>query len=306
MAAWLMAVWIRGMTPAETFALTDAMVGAARPSTFERDRRDQGRQALDGRCRRQGDDRRRACPVAACGVTVPKISGRGARPHGRDAGQARVDPWLPVDLDHGPLRRAGAGDRDRGRGADRRRWCPADKAIYALRDVTATVDLVPLIASSIMSQEDRRRRGRDRSRRQVRARRVHARAARPRNGWRWRWSRLARTPGGRHRGAADGHGSAARPCRRQRARGARGVADGQWRGAGGSVRELVVDPAARLVALADPAWTRRRAAAASEQAVADGSAAAVYDRWIRAQGGDPDAAKLPRAPVVREVYRGPG
>jgi len=65
--------------------------------------------------------------------------------------------------------------------------------------------------------------------------------------------------------------------------------------------ELVLDACAHLLALSDldidAAEGRRRA----EAAVADGSASAAYERWIRAQGGDPDLAVLARAPVVREV-----
>jgi pyrimidine-nucleoside phosphorylase len=66
-------------------------------------------------------------------------------------------------------------------------------------------------------------------------------------------------------------------------------------------RELVIDAAAQLLALSDlgvdEAEGRRRA----ETALEDGSAWATYDRWIRAQGGDPDPAGLPSAPVVRPV-----
>ena len=66
-------------------------------------------------------------------------------------------------------------------------------------------------------------------------------------------------------------------------------------------RELVVDAAAQLFALSDlgvdEAEGRRRA----ETALADGSALATYDRWVRAQGGEPDPARLPTAPVVRAV-----
>ena len=65
--------------------------------------------------------------------------------------------------------------------------------------------------------------------------------------------------------------------------------------------ELVLDASARLLALSDlgvdEAEGRRRA----EQAMADGTAAATYERWIRAQGGDPDPDALPQAPVVVEV-----
>src|SRR5207248_5269526 len=64
---------------------------------------------------------------------------------------------------------------------------------------------------------------------------------------------------------------------------------------------LVLDAAARLLAVSDlgvdvPEGRRR-----AEAAVADGTATASYERWIRAQGGDPDEAALPVAPVVREV-----
>jgi pyrimidine-nucleoside phosphorylase len=65
--------------------------------------------------------------------------------------------------------------------------------------------------------------------------------------------------------------------------------------------ELVLDACARLLALSDlgvdGAEGRRRA----EQAMADGSALVAYERWIRAQGGDPSEDALPRAPVVAPV-----
>jgi pyrimidine-nucleoside phosphorylase len=65
--------------------------------------------------------------------------------------------------------------------------------------------------------------------------------------------------------------------------------------------ELVLDASAHLLALSDLDVDRREARRLAEQAVADGSALAAYERWVRAQGGDPDESVLPRAPVVREV-----
>jgi thymidine phosphorylase len=65
--------------------------------------------------------------------------------------------------------------------------------------------------------------------------------------------------------------------------------------------ELVLDACARLLALSDLGIDAEEGRRRAEQAVADGSALAVYERWIRAQGGDPDPAVLPVAPVVREV-----
>ena len=71
--------------------------------------------------------------------------------------------------------------------------------------------------------------------------------------------------------------------------------------------ELVLDAVARLLSLSDLGVSLDEGRARAEQAVADGSAVEVYERWIRAQGGDPDESRLPRAPVVREVYaRGDG
>jgi thymidine phosphorylase len=65
--------------------------------------------------------------------------------------------------------------------------------------------------------------------------------------------------------------------------------------------ELVLDSCAHLLALSDLGIDLAEARRRAEAAVADGSAWAAYERWIRAQGGDPDLAALPRAPVVREV-----
>ena len=65
--------------------------------------------------------------------------------------------------------------------------------------------------------------------------------------------------------------------------------------------ELVLDACARLLALSDLDIDVEEGRRRAEAAVADGSALAVYERWIRAQGGDPDPDVLPQAPVVREV-----
>jgi pyrimidine-nucleoside phosphorylase len=65
--------------------------------------------------------------------------------------------------------------------------------------------------------------------------------------------------------------------------------------------ELVLASAAHLLALSDLGVDEPTARHRAEEAVADGSALAAYERWIRAQGGDPGLDALPRAPVVREV-----
>jgi pyrimidine-nucleoside phosphorylase len=65
--------------------------------------------------------------------------------------------------------------------------------------------------------------------------------------------------------------------------------------------ELVIAACAHLLALSDLGVDEDEGRRRAEAAVADGSAVALYERWIRAQGGDPHEDSLPRAPVVREV-----
>src|SRR5439155_2143714 len=65
------------------------------------------------------------------------------------------------------------------------------------------------------------------------------------------------------------------------------------------LRELVVDAAAQLLALSDLGVDEEEGRLRAERALADGSALAAYERWVRAQGGDPDPTRLPAAPGVR-------
>ena len=65
--------------------------------------------------------------------------------------------------------------------------------------------------------------------------------------------------------------------------------------------ELVVDACARLLALSDLGIDAQEGRLRAQRAQADGSARQAYERWVRAQGGDPDLAALPSAPVVKEV-----
>jgi pyrimidine-nucleoside phosphorylase len=65
--------------------------------------------------------------------------------------------------------------------------------------------------------------------------------------------------------------------------------------------ELVLAATGRLLALSDLGVDEAEGRKRAEQAIADGSALDAYERWVGAQGGDPDEAALPTAPVVREV-----
>ena len=65
--------------------------------------------------------------------------------------------------------------------------------------------------------------------------------------------------------------------------------------------ELVLAATSRLLSVSDLGIDEAEARARVEQAMRDGSATAAYERWIAAQGGDPDESRLPTAPVVRRV-----
>jgi thymidine phosphorylase len=151
MSALLMAIFFRGLAPAELREWTAAMIASG-----ERlDLSGVGRPTVDKHSTGGVGDKVSlilAPLVAACGAAVPQLSGRGLGHTGGTLDKLEAIPgWraaLSPDEMTGLLRTVGAVICAAGAGL-----APADRKLYALRDVTGTVESIPLIASSIMSKK---------------------------------------------------------------------------------------------------------------------------------------------------------
>jgi pyrimidine-nucleoside phosphorylase len=289
MAAWCMAVYFRGLTAAETHALTDAMVRSGETLDLGAAL---GRKVVDKHSTGGVGDKTSIAVgpiVAACGVPLGKMSGRGLGHTGGTLDKLEAIPGYRVELttDEFIAQLREVGMAIVGQSAN---LVPADRKLYALRDVTATVDIVPLIASSIMSKklaagaqaivldvkvgdgafmktlDDARTLSQEMLE-------IGRRAGRE--------VVCLLTDMDQPLGRAVGNALEIREA----AETVRG--DGPE-----DFTELVLDACARLLALSDLGIDETEGRRRAEAAMHDGSAHEVYERWIRAQGGDPSLEAL--------------
>ena len=297
-AAFLMAVYFQGLSSAETFALTDAMVRSGETIDLGSAL---GRRVVDKHSTGGVGDKTTLSVgpiVAACGVPFGKMSGRGLGHTGGTLDKLESIPGFRVELTTEEfieqVRQIGLAIV--GQSVN---LVPADQKLYALRDVTATVDNVSLIAASIMSEKIAAgadgivldvKVGDGAFMKSLPDARVLAETMIALGERAERDVVCVLTDMDQPLGLAVGNALEVRE------------AVATLRGEGPpDFRELVLDACAHLLALSDLDVDRAEGRRLAEQAVADGSAVAAYERWVRTQGGDPDEDALPRAPVVREV-----
>ncbi|MBO5365651.1 MAG: thymidine phosphorylase [Peptococcaceae bacterium] len=150
-SAWLMAVYFRGMSDQETAALTDIMQHSGDVLTYA----DISDIIVDKHSTGGVGDKTTlvvAPLVAASGVPIAKLSGRGLGFTGGTLDKLESIPGLCVDIS-GEAFRAQLNNIGIVVAGQTANLVPADKKLYALRDITGTIESIPLIASSIMSKK---------------------------------------------------------------------------------------------------------------------------------------------------------
>ena len=298
LAAFCMAVFFRGLSSAETYALTDALIRTGETVDLHGAL---GRKVVDKHSTGGVGDKTSIAVgpiVAACGVPFGKMSGRGLGHTGGTLDKLESIPGFRVELTTQEFI-----DQVRSVGlaivGATENLVPADKKLYALRDVTATVDNYSLIAASIMSKKIAG--GADAIVLDVKVgdgafMKARADAERLADVMIDLGRRAGRevvaviSDMDEPLGHAVGNALEIREA----------IATLKGEGPSDFV-QLVVEASTQLLVLSDLGLSREQAHGRVEQALADGSALAAYERWIAAQGGNPDEAALPSAPVVREV-----
>lgn len=297
MSAWLMAVVLRGLTFAETLALTDSMVD----SGARLDVTGLGRPLLDKHSTGGVGDKVTLVlgpVVAACDGVFGKMSGRGLGHTGGTVDKLESISGYRTDLDPEDfldlLKHTGICVI--GQTAS---LAPADKKLYELRDVTGTIESHPLVAASIMSKK------------------IAAGASAVVLDVKVGRGSFAKTRGhasgvahlmeeiGKARGIkvetvltvmdqplGTAVGNALEVNEAVEALKGNGAAD---------LVEVVIELARRLLAMSDLGWDLNEASTAAQRALSNGSGLAKFREWIASQGGDASFMEDPGVLPVAEV-----
>jgi pyrimidine-nucleoside phosphorylase len=297
MAAFCMAVFFQGLTPAETHALTDALVRSG--DTI--DLSSLGRRVVDKHSTGGVGDKTSIALgpiVAACGVPFAKMSGRGLGHTGGTLDKLESIPGFRIELSMDEFL---AQVREVGMAiiGQTTELVPADKRLYALRDVTATVDIIPLIASSIMSKKIAGgadaivldvKVGDGAFMKTLESARELAETMVELGRRAGREVVCELTDMDQPLGRAVGNALEVREA----------VVTLTGQGPP-DFAELVLGAAGHLLALSDLGVDHEEGRRRAEDTLAGGAALAQYERWVRAQGGDPSLDALSAAPVVQPV-----
>jgi pyrimidine-nucleoside phosphorylase len=300
-SAWLMAAFLKGLDDAETQALTRALLESGRRFDWS----GLGRPSADKHSTGGVGDKISlilAPLVASCGVLVPMVSGRGLGHTGGTLDKLESIPGFRTTLSPDAMRAQldTLGVVMVGQGPD---LAPADGKLYALRDVTATVEYEPFIVSSIVSKKIAEGAG------------AVVYDVKCGNGAFMRGADAARSLARRLVSATRGLGAKAAAFITDMSQ-PLGVAAGNalevresvevLHGKGpADVRELTLELAVRMLELAGAAPDRAAARQSAERALDSGAAWERFVAMVRAQGGDAASVErpdgLPRAPVIAEV-----
>jgi pyrimidine-nucleoside phosphorylase len=298
LAALCMAIFFRGLNSAETYALTRAMIATGETVDLHSAL---GRKVVDKHSTGGVGDKTSIAVgpiVTACGVPFAKMSGRGLGHTGGTLDKLESIPGFRVELstDEFIAQVRDAGMAIIGASAN---LVPADKKLYALRDVTGTVDNYSLIAASIMSKKIAggadaividAKVGDGAFMKSLDDARALAEAMLDLGARAEREVVCLLTDMDQPLGYAVGNALEIREA----------IATLKGEGPPDFL-ELVLAACSRLLAVSDLGIDEHEGRIRAMQAIADGSAFGAYEEWIRAQGGDPAEDALHWAPVVREV-----
>jgi len=303
-SAWLMAIFLRGMTDAEQSTLTNAMLRSGEILDFS----DIAKPKADKHSTGGVGDKTSlliAPFAAAAGICVPMISGRGLGHTGGTLDKLESIPGYRVDLPL-PKFRAVLDEAGYAMNGQTAEIAPADKKLYALRDATSTIEAIPLIVGSIISKKgaaglgamviDVKTGSGAFMREPERARALAQALVKTGNSLGIR-SQALLTDMNQPLGEAVGNSVEVLECIQ--------LLRGEIREAARPVLDLSVELAARMLLLADLEQTIESARARIRKVHESGAALECFRRNVAAQGGDPAVCDRPERilPLTENAFQ---